>query len=330
MIHRIENSLYIVVRKGGIYRLNKGLVYGGVLLAIYTLMLFMVIYIPVIGFISLFLLPLPFIFMVLKNGTKWAFCLLAAAAFLSIIVGAIMSVSIAITFGLVGIIMGYHLKYDKSRLQMFISSVLLFILCSLFNFIVALQFFGVNYIEQSTNMVEESFQQSASILQSLGQTQQSEQLMERVQETFILFQTLIPSVLVISSIIFVGLVFLACKPIINRVSDKKLIIAPIGDIQLPKSLLWYYLIIMIGSLFISSELGNFSYTVIANLLFILQFFILLQGYSFLFFLCHVKGWPKAVPVVITILTTFLALTPFVRILGIIDLGFPLREKMASK
>lgn len=312
--------------------MHKGnsLVYGGILLAIYAIMLFMVIYVPVISFISLFLLPLPFIFMTLKNGGKWGFFFLAAASFLSIIVGLFMSVPVTITFGLVGIIMGYHLKYDKSKLQMFISSVLMFMVCLLINFVVALQLFDINYIQQSTDMMETSFEQSASLLESLGQTQQSAQLMDTLRETFALFQILIPSVLVISSLLFVGLVFLACKPIINRVSQKKLTIAPVRDIQLPKSLLWYYLFIMVGSLFVQSEIGDFSYTVISNVLFILQFFILLQGYSFVFFFSHAKGWSRAVPVMITIFTALFALTPFVRILGIIDLGFPLREKMASK
>ena len=41
---------------------------------------------------------------------------------------------------------------------------------------------------------------------------------------------------------------------------------------------------------------------ITNILFILQLFILLQGFSFLFYISHVKGWVKAIPIILVVVS----------------------------
>lgn len=309
---------------------NKGLVDGGILLATYMIMVFTVTYIPILGTVILFFLPIPFILMSLRHNIKWSFILLIGSSFMALLLGMVFSIPMTIMFGLIGIVIGSYLRNDKNQLQMFIISVLIFIACTVIIFVITTAFFNVNFFEQSSIIMKESVEQSSAILSSMGQEEQAGKLIEQMKLAFALFETLLPSIVVISAILFVGLVFLACKPIVNRLSKQKMTIARVRDIQLPKSLLWYYLFIMIGSLIFTFDEGTYSYTVVANLLFLLQFFMLLQGYSFLFFLSYAKCWPKAVPVIITILSALLALTPFVRILGIIDLGFPFRKTMVAK
>lgn len=309
---------------------NKGLVDGGILLATYMIMVFTVTYIPILGTVILFFLPIPFILMSLRHNIKWSFILLIGSSFMALLLGMVFSIPMTIMFGLIGIVIGSYLRNDKNQLQMFIISVLIFIACTVIIFVITIAFFNVNFFEQSSIIMKESVEQSSAILSSMGQEEQAGELIEQMKLAFALFETLLPSIVVISAILFVGLVFLACKPIVNRLSKQKMTIARVRDIQLPKSLLWYYLFIMIGSLIFTFDEGTYSYTVVTNLLFLLQFFMLLQGYSFLFFLSYAKCWPKAVPVIITILSALLALTPFVRILGIIDLGFPFRKTMVAK
>lgn len=303
---------------------------GGILLATYMIMVFTVTYIPILGTVILFFLPIPFILMSLRHNIKWSFILLIGSSFMALLLGMVFSIPMTIMFGLIGIVIGSYLRNDKNQLQMFIISVLIFIACTVIIFVITIAFFNVNFFEQSSIIMKESVEQSSAILSSMGQEEQAGELIEQMKLAFALFETLLPSIVVISAILFVGLVFLACKPIVNRLSKQKMTIARVRDIQLPKSLLWYYLFIMIGSLIFTFDEGTYSYTVVTNLLFLLQFFMLLQGYSFLFFLSYAKCWPKAVPVIITILSALLALTPFVRILGIIDLGFPFRKTMVAK
>lgn len=313
--------------------LNKGreLAEGGVLLAIYAIMLFIVIYIPFAGMIVMFLLPVPFILYGIKHDIKMSFLFLGAAVLLTIIISSPLTIPLTVMFGLVGIIMGYHIRTNKSKLQMFIVSVLTFIACLLAMFIISIVLFDFNFVKETVNIMEQAIDQSANIVSSVSQGEQIQPMIDKLKSSLAFVETLLPSFLVISSTILVAIIFVACKPIINRVSDQKFEMSPIRDITLPKSLLWYYLFIMIVSLVINPEQGSYSFSVISNLLIALQFFILIQGYSLLFFLSNAKGLPKALPVIITIFTFVVPIfISFIRILGIIDLGFPIREKIVKK
>ncbi|WP_052343888.1 YybS family protein [Bacillus massiliigorillae] len=309
---------------------SRGLAEGGVLLAIYAVMLFIVMYIPFAGTIMMFLLPVPFILYGIKHDIKWSFFLLGTAVLLTLVIGSVMAIPITIMFGLVGTIMGYYIRTNKSKLQMFIVSVLVFIACLLFMFVISIVFFDFNIITETVNLLNQAIDQSASIISSASQGEQIQPMIDKFKSSLEFVEMLLPSFLVISSIIFVAIIFVACKPIINRVSNQKFEIEPIRDITLPKSLLWYYLFIMVVSLVFNPEQGSFSFSVISNLLIALQFFILIQGYSLLFYFSHAKGLSKAIPVTVTIFTFLVPIfISFIRILGIIDLGFPIREKITN-
>ena len=309
--------------------MNKGrnLAEGGLLLALYTILLFITLYVPLIGTILMFVLPVPFILIALKQNLKWSFLFLAASTFMNIILGSIPAIPVTVMFGLIGITIGYYIQCNKSQLQMYIISVLIFIFGILAIFIGSMVLFDFNYIEETINMVESSLEQSEQMLTALGQ---EEGVTETISQNLELIQTILPSFLVICSIIMVGIIFLVCKPIINRFSDKKLIIGKVRDMQLPKSLLWYYLFIMISSLFFSEEDGQLIYTFLVNGIYLLQFLILLQGFSFIFYFSNIKGWPKGIPITVVVLSVLLPFAPFVRILGIMDLGFPLRKTLTGK
>ena len=314
--------------------MNKGkqLAVGGVLLALFSIMLLITIYVPVIGVVMMFILPIPFIFVALENDIKWSFIFLLAACLLTVILGHIFSVPLTIMMGSIGITIGYYIRTGKSRLQMYILSVLLFIANMLVIFIASMLLMDINYIDKTVERMNVIIDQSERMFNGMGQNEESIEMLMQFKDSLQLIEVLLPSFIVIASVVLVGVIFLGCKPIINRFSSKKLLIAPLRELQLPKSLLWYYLITMIASLFISTSDG-IAYTVVFNLLFCLQFFVMLQGYSFLFFFSNKKNWNKAIPIIVVILSILLPfasiVAPFIRILGIIDLGFNLRNKFQN-
>lgn len=312
--------------------MNKGkqLAVSGVLLALFAIMLLITIYIPIIGVIMMFILPIPFVFIALENDLKWSLLFLLASCLITVILGHVFSVPLTLMMGSIGITIGSYLRIGKSRLQMYIVSVILFIANMLLIFIVSMVFMDINYIDKTIERMEAIIGQSENMFNSMGQNEESIEMLLQLKESLQTIEVLLPSFVVIASIILVGVIYVSCKPIINRFSSKKLIFAPFRELQMPKSLLWYYLIIMVASLFIGATDG-ISYTVVINLLFCLQFFISLQGYSLLFFISDSRKWNKAVPIIIVIFSILLPfasiVAPFVRILGIIDLGFNLRDKI---
>jgi uncharacterized protein YybS (DUF2232 family) len=91
--------------------------------------------------------------------------------------------------------------------------------------------------------------------------------------------------------------------------------------RLPKSLVLYYLIAMVASLFITQE-GGYWYVVVSNLVPILHIVFAVQAIGFFFFLADAKKWPRVVPIVLSI--PVLLFPPFY-LIGLLDVAFPLRK-----
>jgi uncharacterized protein YybS (DUF2232 family) len=312
--------------------LNNGrkIAEGGALLALYTILLFITVQFPFIGFLTFFFLPVPFILVAIKQPLRWSFGFLFAACLLSFLFGTIFSIPMALITGLTGIAIGYLLKKEQSTIIIFIASVLVFLVGTLAFYGISVWFLKVNYIEESMNMLKASMDTSMEMLEAIGQSP-TEEVRKSIYTTIDMVNNLLPSLFVVSSAIMVILIFLAAKPILKRFSDKSLKWPPFKDLTFPKSLLWYYLITMILALVVNQTDSSYFYMVISNVLFILQLCMLLQGYSFIFYWVYLKEWSKAMPIII-IAVSFLIplLQSIIRLLGIIDLGFPLRQNIVKK
>ena len=303
---------------------------GGALLALYCILLFITVYIPLLGFITFFFLPIPYILVTVKQKLSWAFGFLFVGLVLSLLIGTALSLPMTMLMGVTGITIGSFLKRDKPMVPMFISAVLIFLGGTLATYVATVLLSEVNYIEETMIILEESIDSSTEIMESFGQAP-TEKVIQSMHESIETLNTLLPSLFVIASITMVLLIFLAANPILKRFSDKQLNWPRFQDLRLPKSLLWYYLITMLLALFVNMDDNGFVYMAITNLFFILQFFIMIQGYSLLFYISDVKGWAKAIPIVIVIVSLLMPIFAIIiRFLGIIDLGFPFRETIKKK
>ncbi|MFJ7752641.1 YybS family protein [Peribacillus muralis] len=305
---------------------------GGALLALYCILLFITIHVPLMGIITLFFLPTPFILIAIKQKLSWSLGYLFIASLLSLLIGTLLSVPFTLLLGVTGIAIGYCLKKDKSMVTAFISAVLVFLGGTILIYAGSVLITNVNYIEIALSMVKESVENPIGLMGSLGQAQ-TEDIKTRMYDAIDMFYTLMPSLFVLVSVLMVSVIFLAAHPILKRFSGKAIKWPHFRDLRLPKSLLWYYLVTMLLALFTNTDKNGFVYMAITNLFFILQFFVSLQGYSLIFYMAHVKSWAKTIPVMIVVVTVLLPLPIFktvIRFLGIIDLGFPFRETFRKK
>lgn len=303
---------------------------GGALLALYCILLFIVIYIPLLGFITFFFLPIPFILVSIKQKLSWTIGFWFVGLLLTILIGTVLSLPMTLLMGMTGITIGSFLKRDKPMAPMFISAVFVSLGGILATYAATVIFFEVNYIEQTMKMLEKSIDSSVEMMKSFGQAP-NENVIQRMHDTIDSLNTLMPSLFVITSVIMVLLIFLAAHPILKRFSNKPLNWPRFQDLRLPKSLLWYYLITMLLALFVNTDKNDFVYMAITNLFFILQFFIMIQGYSLVFYFSDVKGWAKPIPILIVVVSLLLPIFAIlIRFLGIIDLGFPVRETIKKK
>jgi uncharacterized protein YybS (DUF2232 family) len=303
---------------------------GAVLLAAYTVLLLITMYIPVLGMIINLFLPLPFMIFFAKNDTKISFVFLIASVVISLIVGSIFAVPLTLAYGLTGAVMGYLIRKEKNRGTVFMAGSLVFLLNLIVQYVVAVMFFQYNFIEEMMKAFRESVNMSLEMLESLGQDP-GQKVAEQLLSSINMIETLMPSLFVIVSFIIVFLIQLVSLPILKKFGVKIGKWKAFRDLTLPKSLIWYYLAVLLISMAVNPEEGSYLFSALLNLSFILQLCMIVQGLSFIFYVSFIKGYSTAIPVTVTILSFILPIFLYVvRILGIIDLGFDLRQRLKKQ
>lgn len=303
---------------------------GAVFLAIYSVLLLITLYIPVLGFVINLFLPLPFIIFAAKNNLKSTIVFLVAAILISLILGSFIAIPLTMAYGMTGAVIGYLLNLKKGRWLIFLAGSLVFLVNLVLQYIMSVVFFDMNFIEEFIQTFKESIKMSTNMMESLGQPE-NKQMIEQFESSLSLIETLMPSMFVMASFMIVFFIQLVSVPILKRFDIYAADWKPFRELQLPKSLLYYYLICLAVSIFLKPEDGSYLYWAITNLVFILQTFMAVQGASFLFYFGHSKGFPKSFPVIAIVLSfLFPPLLYMVRLLGIIDLGFDLRKRLEKK
>jgi uncharacterized protein YybS (DUF2232 family) len=310
---------------------TRRLTEGAILLAIFAVLLLITLYVPLLGIISVWFLPLPFIYFSWKYDWKNMIVFLIAALMISLIVGSLFAIPLTLLHGTTGMTLGYLVQKNKSRMMMLVAATLVLLTNVLIQYGVAVVLFDFNFIKEATTLMKKSFDTSVQLLNSVGKENDAEKLKNQVGEMLSLIQILLPSLLVVSTFIIAFFIQLINFSLLKRFGLKVTHWKPFRELSLPKSILWYYLFTVILSLILNPEEGSYIHTALWNLAYILQILLVVQGLSLVFFISHLKKLPKSFPIVATVLTLIIPLVLYIiRILGIIDLGFELRKRLVKK
>ncbi|MGB8001606.1 MAG: YybS family protein [Anaerobacillus sp.] len=302
----------------------KQLVEGAALAAVFAVLFLITIYVPLLGSLTLWALPIPFILMIVRNGMKSGLVMWAVTIVLGILTAGIPSLALTFTVGVGGITAGYLYYIRKSAIAVLVGSGIAYVVGLLLAFVSSILVLGQNPADLVIDMMNQSFQQAESIYRSLGQdTSQFNELKEQIS----LLRYLIPTGLVLMGVVIALISQLISVPILKRVGGfTPPVFNPIREWAFPKSFLWYYLVVTI-LMMVGLEEGSIAFVAAINVYSILNALIFVQGLAVIYFFSHQRGWPIVVPILLTFIG--FALTSFIVIIGIIDLGFGLRRRMKS-
>jgi uncharacterized protein YybS (DUF2232 family) len=304
---------------------------GAILLAAFAVLLLLTIYVPFLGMIVNLFLAVPFMLFAAKNDGKSIVVFIIASLLLSFIVGTIMSLPLTLAYGTTGVVIGYLIQKQKNMGVLFITGSLVFLINLIIMYVASIVLFKVDMITEMIDMMRESLNVSADLLKNFGNPQDSEKVLEQFNNGLNLIKTLIPTLFVVSSFFIVFIMQLISFPIIKRFGVKVEKWKSFKEISLPKSLLYYFLLTLLVNMLMNPEEGTFWYMAIINMTYILQFLIILQGYTFIFYYFDKKGFSKAISITIAIVSFLIPIFLYiVGILGIIDLGFDLRKGFNKK
>ncbi|WP_449538267.1 YybS family protein [Ferdinandcohnia sp. Marseille-Q9671] len=305
---------------------TRTLTEGAMLLAIYGVLLLLTLYIPLIGAFVSFLLPIPFILFIVKYKMKQAMLFLFIAFVLSGLLGSVLGIVHTLVFGITGVVLGELINRGKSGVELFLGACLSYLFSIVLLYVTVTLILQVDVVEVVKEASKESIQMTESIMGATGNQVNTDMITE-LEESVDILQYLIPSFFAFIAMLLAFVTVLAIRPILGRLQVQMNPFPPFRDISFPKSILWIYLVVLLFSFF-EMEKGTFGYTAFLNFFFILQLLMVIQGLSFIYQYCYKKRISKAVPIVLTILTPFLLY--IIRILGIIDLGFQLRDRINEK
>jgi uncharacterized protein YybS (DUF2232 family) len=304
---------------------TRALTEGAIILAIFVLLLLVLLYLPIFGIIFSIFLPVPFILYTMRHDVRNATLVFASSLILSFLIGSFVALGFAFLFGPAGIVIGQLWKKGKSRYFTILLGSVAYLISIVALYAASVVFFHINMIQEMEQMMNESLKTVSETMSSLGQAP-NEKAMERLQEMVDLIPYVMPSTFLFSAAGLTFFTMLTAAPIVKRLGYQIQPWPPFRLFMLPKSLLWYYLIVLVLSMFPLKH-GSYIFTAVLNISIVLQWCLILQGLSFIYFYAHEKGWTKSIPIALTICIFILPfLLNIVRILGIIDLGFDLRKR----
>lgn len=300
---------------------------GAALLAIYAILLLISMYVPILGAVVTFALPLPFILLTVRHKLSNVFVIFVAALFITVVVSQPISLIKTVMFGLIGVVLGYMYKKGKKPVEILIAGTLAYLIGIMLIYVGSIKFFNIDLMKQMQNMFSESMAQSEKIVSAAGMPISKEQK-ELLGQFNDMLQTLFPSLLVMVSLCFSWITVMISGSVLRKLKYDITAWPKFKDIQLPKSIVWYYVIFILLSTFMKVEPTSYLHMVFSNLYVIFAMLLVFQGLTFIAFVAHRKGFTKGVPIISFIVCMFIPmLFPLVTILGIIDLGISLRSKM---
>lgn len=302
---------------------TKRLTMGAMMIAIFTILLAISFYVPILNIVTSFFIALPIIWYSIKFDRNAAILVTVVSMGMSFFVGGLLALPLAFIHAPLGLVIGDSIRRKKSKLYLFIAAGMMFLFTTVVQYLVAVLLLGINPIEEFLVMVRESYEQSGNMLERYGALPEGYDKL--VAETLSMFEIVLPSIIIIAVFVSALIIIILNLPVLKRLGVDVPKFPPFREMRLPKAVLWYYLVVLIVSLFVELEKGTFAFMVFANATIVLRGLLFLQGISLIHFYIYEQKWPKWAVIVATILA--FPLQSFVLLLGVIDLGFNIRSFM---
>ncbi|MGF0001918.1 YybS family protein [Bacillus altitudinis] len=308
---------------------TKALVEGAIMISIFAVMTLFYLYVPLLAIIFFMAAPIPIILYTIRHGLKKGIAAGAIGIVISFLIGSINGLLSAPMLIAVGVGMGVFYSRRQPG-QAIITSALIYLFSFLIYFVVSVQLFQVDIL----GVAKESIDQIMPMVEStLKQSGASDQEIAKQLKQFREMQDTALNSLPVALLIFVTLMSFVnhwfVRPLIKRFVPDMPALKKFKDMRLPKSMVWYYLLTLLLML-VQPEKGSFLSLVQTSAFQILFILVLIQGFSFIFYYCHEKNISKVVPIFAVVLTIlFPPIGVIVRIIGIADIGFDLREKVKT-
>lgn len=299
---------------------SQKITYGAMMLALFTIFLAGALYIPVLGNVILLFTPLPIILYRLKFKRGSTVFVVLAGSVLSIIVGGIWLLPVAVIMGILGFLIAETVLLGKSKLYTFMASGLFFIVTGVLLYLLFTLVFGINAIDSLIAVMKEAetdFKASLANLGGFGQAYET-----AVEDAFNMYRSAIPAVFILGMYLFTFLIVIPNFEVLRRLGHQVPKFPPFRGMKLPVITIFIYGLLILLPFIMDLRPDSSAFLIYVNAWIILQFLLFLQGLSLIHYFMH----KMKLPIIVTVLSTIFALlfSPITILLGILDIGVNIR------
>jgi uncharacterized protein YybS (DUF2232 family) len=310
---------------------SKKLTDGTLLTAIFIIMMLMAIFVPGSLMILIFVLPLPFIIYAYRYDWKPSLIMFGVAILITLLFATMISLPITVLVGLGGIMIGTAAHRKMSVYETLGRGTIGFIAGLLLIYIFTQVVLQVNLANEVDIIMQDSIEMSREMVQQIGLQEITDEELKPFQDQLSEVKDLIPVGITIIAIILAFISQWVGYKFLNRLEKSEFRFPPFRKLRIPVAIVWIYFFSLVFML-MDLEPNSTIYLVANNVFTLVGMLLVLQGFSFMFFIADLKKWPKSLPIIGVIITLFLPFVflYFVRILGIIDIGFGTRTHLLKK
>lgn len=310
---------------------SKQITEAAVLMAVYLVLLISGMLIPGVMLLVFFLLPIPFVLYTANHGLKPALLMFTAAFIFSVIM--IVALPFTIIAGVTGILIGLGINQNQSVYEILVKAsggvIIGFMVLLIFLQVVL----GINFSDTIDTSIAESVELTEMLVSKLGVADMQDDIatqLKLAEEQINGMKVFIPTLIAITSIIVAFIVQWLSYKVYNRMNQTKHRFPLFRELNFPRMLLWIYFVTLLFTLF-EMDPDNSFILVVVNVYALLSFLMIIQGFSFIFKLAHEKKVPLAIPIIFVVVSFLIPqiFMVFVRIIGIIDIGFSLKKRITK-
>lgn len=305
---------------------SKKLAHVAMMVALFTILTLMVLFIPIINLIAYFFAPLPIAWYSAKYDRKDSILMATAGCILLFILGGIGGLLASIIFVATGIVIGEGLRTKKSKLSIYLSTAITVLITFALQYIILVKVFSIDFIKTSLEILRKSYEEALQVTNYPLQSSISPT--ELLDKMFQSLEMAMPSIITLGTFLYSIVVITVIFPLIKKLHVEVPKFEKFSNLMLPRIVLWLFFITLGINFFAQPEVGSTLYVILFNFSIILWILLTLQGLSFIFYCLEAYGLPKFLKGLIAFIS--FPMYSFFILVGLFDLGFNVRSFVKGK
>ena len=310
---------------------------GAMLTAITVVLCIAGIYIPVIGSMAKFIWPVPIAILVLRHGLRTGMLATAVSgAILFILTGPINFVVTVLGFGLLGLVLGWCLRKEIGASQVVLWCAVASAISILASLALTIYTTGINPIDLLITSQQEAFDKLLPFMQQMAnqpggakKLAETKAMMEQMPQ---MMRMILPSVLVVTSVITSYLNFMVAKWVLVRMGQQVVALPQFRQWRFPSWTAYIY-VAGLGMVLFAEKLGMPAlYPIGVNMVTAFSYLFLFGGIALLVYIFKEAGISKGMKTAIIILLIVFMSFAFQLLIyaGIFDSIFNYRQIIERK